>query len=115
MKSIKLVFVLLFLFNLFLAGSFESKSDLVSNDIESICNLRQPAILNDEEDINSNEKRQSKSRKGRSRKSRLKKMKNKNKKLNEIIQEITEIQLQLGSIATRLYSFTTTANPNGQV
>ena len=109
MKSIKLVIVFILLINILLTESFESKNDLVSNNIESIDNLQQPAILNDEEDINSIEKRQS-----RSRKSRAKKRKSKQRRINQFIQTLTQLQSQIASIATRVDSLTTTARPNGR-
>uniref|UniRef100_A0A0N5BHJ7 BZIP domain-containing protein n=1 Tax=Strongyloides papillosus TaxID=174720 RepID=A0A0N5BHJ7_STREA len=109
MKSIKLVIVFILLINILLTESFESKNDLVSNNIESIDNLQQPAILNDEEDTNSIEKRQS-----RSKKSKAKRRRNKNRNISQIKQALTQLQSQIASIATRLDSLTTTARPNGR-
>uniref|UniRef100_A0A0N5BQW7 BZIP domain-containing protein n=1 Tax=Strongyloides papillosus TaxID=174720 RepID=A0A0N5BQW7_STREA len=109
MKSIKLVIVFILLINILLTESFESKNDLVSNNIKSIDNLQQPAILNDEEDMKSIEKRQSKSKKSRRRK-----RKNKQTRIQQIRQALTQLQSQIASIATRLDSLTTTARPNGR-
>uniref|UniRef100_A0A0K0FJE4 Uncharacterized protein n=1 Tax=Strongyloides venezuelensis TaxID=75913 RepID=A0A0K0FJE4_STRVS len=102
MKSINLVFVFLLLINLLVTESFENTNDLVSNNID---NLQRPAILNDDEDINSIEKRQSKSRKSKRRRKR------RNQNLQKIIVALTQLQSQIASIATRLNSFTTTPPP----
>uniref|UniRef100_A0A0N5BR48 BZIP domain-containing protein n=1 Tax=Strongyloides papillosus TaxID=174720 RepID=A0A0N5BR48_STREA len=109
MKSIKLVIVFILLINILLTESFESKNDLVSNNIKSIDNLQQPAILNDEEDTNSIEKRQS-----RSKKSKAKKRKNKRRRIQQVKNALTQLQSQIASIATRLDSLTTTVRPDGR-
>ena len=108
MKSITLAFVFFLLINLLLTESFENKNNLVSINSEKISNLKQPMVLNDEEDMDSIEKRQNKKRRRR--------RKNKNNQINNIQAALTLLQSQLASIATQINGLTTTTrrNPNAR-
>uniref|UniRef100_A0A0N5BAI3 BZIP domain-containing protein n=1 Tax=Strongyloides papillosus TaxID=174720 RepID=A0A0N5BAI3_STREA len=110
MKSIKLFPVFILLINLFLAGSFETKNNLVPINID---NLQQPSILNDEEDTNSIGKRQSRPRRNKSKKSNKQKRRNKKRGIQQIKAGLTQLQTQLASVAKRLdnLTITTTVNP----
>uniref|UniRef100_A0A0N5BJM8 BZIP domain-containing protein n=1 Tax=Strongyloides papillosus TaxID=174720 RepID=A0A0N5BJM8_STREA len=105
MKSIKLVLVFILLINLLLIESFESKNDLVSNNID---NLQQPAILNDGEDTNSIEKRQSGPSRRKQKKTKKQKRRNKKNRIQQIREALTQLQTQIASIGSRLDSLLTT-------